>query len=74
MNEQIINSNVNIDFKPAFNKGDKSLPTRQRSSFFRPKSSSYDPAMNSEKYIAHRYEDKSVHDIHIKDGEIPLRV
>ncbi len=73
MNEQIINSNVNIDFKPAFNKNDKSSHNRQRSSFFKPKSSSYDPAMNSEKYIAQRF-NKTVHDVNIKDGETPLMV
>ena len=67
MNDQTINSNVNIDFKPALYKGERTPHSRQKSSFVpKQKTSSYDPAMNSEKYVAHRYEEHQSHAISIK--------
>ncbi len=56
---------------------EKPAPTttpRQKAAFWKSKSASHDPLMNSEKYIAHRYVDKSAHTIKIKDGESPVRV
>lgn len=74
MNDQTINSNVNIDFTPAHHKVDKPTHARQKASFWKTKSSSYDPAMNSEKYIAHRYVDKVAHNVTIKTWEEPVKV
>lgn len=56
---------------------EKPAPTttpRQKSAFWKSKSSNHDPLMNSEKYIAHRYVDKSAHSIKIKDWEMPVKV
>lgn len=78
MNDQTIHSNVNINFKPwMYKTSEKPAPTttpRQKAAFWKSKSASHDPLMNSEKYIAHRYVDKSAHTIKIKDGESPVRV
>jgi ribonuclease J len=74
MNDQSINSNVNIDFTPAHNKTETPQTSRLKWTFWKQKLSSYDPAMNSEKYIAHRYVDKTVHNISIKPWEESVKV
>lgn len=74
MNDQTINSNVNIDFTPAHNKVVKTENTRPKWTFWNKKSASYDPAMNSEKYVAHRYQQQANHNVSIKDGEEPVKV
>ena len=72
MNDPIIQSNVNIDFKPAFDKpnASESLTNPQVSSQkkkiperrFRPHR---DPNLDSSKYVAHRYADQNTSPISI---------
>ena len=70
--DQSINSNVNIDFKPGIYKSDKKPSTRPQGN---PRTrSSHDPKMNSEKYVAHRYQEQTAHNVKIKAGEEPVIV
>ncbi len=78
--DQPINSNINIDFTPR----KQNQPERKHHNpSNRPSHSGTrrgnsrtprDPNMNSEKYVAHRYEDRTMHDIVIKPGEEPVRI
>ncbi|AKH32568.1 Ribonuclease J 1 [candidate division SR1 bacterium Aalborg_AAW-1] len=73
--DQSINSNVNIDFKPAHYKGEKrENSSRSKPSYTNRHKSSHDPKMNSEKYVAHRYQEQVAHNVKIKPGEEPVRI
>lgn len=73
--DQWINSNVNIDFKPSTHKWDKKPTSSGRSyPWSRGTKSSHDPKMNSEKYVAHRYQEQIAHNVNIKPGEEPVRI
>lgn len=73
MTDQTMHSNVNIDFKPAF---DKAEPSKSKSLYparksFKP---NRDPNLNSDKYVAHRYQTQEHHPINIKPGEEPVKI
>lgn len=73
--DQSINSNVNIDFKPAHYKWEKrENSSRSKPSYTNKHKSSHDPKMNSEKYVAHRYQEQVAHNVKIKPGEEPVRI
>lgn len=73
--DQSINSNVNIDFKPAHYKWEKrESSSRSKPSYTNRHKSSHDPKMNSEKYVAHRYQEQVAHNVKIKPGEEPVRI
>lgn len=76
MTDQTMHSNVNIDFKPAFDKPDSSSTTTSKSLYsprksFKPQR---DPKLNSDKYVAHRYQEQDHSPIIIKPGEEPVKI
>ena len=75
-NDQSINSNVNINFKPSSDQGEKKTIQPRTKPSYAPRGGKtfHDPKMNSEKYIAHRYEEKKTHNVKIKAGEEPVIV
>lgn len=74
--DQSINSNVNINFKPSPVEGEKRTSQPRSKSTYSPRwgKTFHDPKMNSEKYIAHRYEEQKTHNVKIKPGEEPVIV
>ena len=75
-NDQSINSNVNINFKPSSDQGEKKTIQPRTKPSYAPRGGKtfHDPKMNSEKYIAHRYEEQKTHNVKIKPGEEPVIV
>ncbi len=72
MNEQTMNSNLNIDFKPGMYK--KNGWGQKSGNFWHRRQSARDPKLNSDKYIEHRYQEHEAHTVTIKPGEEPVRI
>lgn len=71
--EQNIHSNVSIDFQSAFTKQEWWLSHKNSRRPFH-KSWPRDPELNSEKYVAHRYQTHDAQPITIKPNEEPVRI